>query len=75
MTPRDRFKMLLYLAQEIVLDMAGKGQAAQERAFRNAQFMRDHIEAWVLWAGWDPELLMREVHGRSYKKMMQRRKK
>ena len=75
--PRERFKLLLWYSQAIVLNAATPGQTAKEAVVRDAQLLRDTVEAWVEYCHWSVEELWREIwkdHPQEYAKVMESRK-
>lgn len=49
--PKERFRQLLLLSQQLVIDLSTPGKDARDRALRNAKVLKDAVEAWVEYAG------------------------
>lgn len=60
-SPRDRFKLALFLSQEIALDSCTPGQEAMDRNARNGRQLWDMMQSWALDCLYNPEELMQEV--------------
>jgi hypothetical protein len=47
MHPRDKFKLLLWYSQALVLHASGTGKEAKEALVRDAKLLLGHVEAWA----------------------------
>lgn len=57
--PKERMRTLLYLSQEIVLELATPGVLARNKAGTHAVLLRDAVVSWVKECGWEPNDLLK----------------